>query len=108
MVDMIRIETNSQRIRCTLTFALLQMNKWAVKNEMNRACTEEWEKKLDPDGIHVLTRSMRHYHRGGQPVDYHYRTTWLCKLRDSSDPVKVTIDIPPEYYEKMIMDRELK
>ena len=108
MADMLRQESTGNHVRYTQTPHIKIMNEWAVKNEMNRACTDKWSELLDPEGIHVLIMSFHHFHKGGKPCDYHYRTVWDCKMKDSDNRARITLDIPPYMYEQLIFDHQIK
>jgi hypothetical protein len=104
-VNYLRKETNRDTIRYTEANLLKIMNQCSIKQELNRNCTKEWEELLDENGIHILTLSFHHHYAGGKPVNFHYRTFWLCKMKDTNVPAEVTLDISPEHYDNFVFSK---
>lgn len=59
----------------------------------NRGPSAELLKRLDLDGVHVLSFQMLHN-------DVEWRGQWLCKMAHSMDAVHVWMDNSPEAYER--------
>jgi hypothetical protein len=53
----------------------------------NRSVYEDkFIQHVDPDGTHVMGLSMMHN-------DVEMRTQWLCKMRDTEEPVEIWLDV---------------
>ena len=48
---------------------------------------------VDPDGIHVLRFKLLHN-------DVEMRTQWLCKMKESEEPVEIWLDVDFDVLEK--------
>ena len=74
---------------------LAELNQRAVKANYNRALTDEFIAKLDPDGVHLVTMVMPHEHAQGVRVEPHYRCQVFAKTidRDADHPAEVWLDI---------------
>lgn len=75
-----------------------RLNAIAVEREYNRAVTDEFLKKLDPDGWNMCTQPLLHTWKHFEPCEAHVRGLWLCKLRFEKKPVEVFIDMDAGYY----------
>ena len=67
--------------------------------DRNRGPNESMMGKLDPDGIHVAGLQMIHN-------DCEFRTQWLVKLLDRSEPVMVWMDNGFTEFEQNTSERE--
>ena len=99
-----------KRITYATTLQLLEINKWSVDNGMNRSMSEEAEKLLDPDGIHMVSFMLEHNHRMGEKIEPHWRVQWMLKFKDKSsneNPPKVFIDICKEKFSELTTTRDV-
>lgn len=75
-----------------------RMNAVAVEREYNRAVTDEFLRKLDPDAWNVCTKPFLHTWKHFEPCEAHVRALWLCKLRFQKEPEEVFIDMDAGMY----------
>lgn len=56
--------------------------------------------RLSPTGYHVLIRTARNHDDGRRTVAHH-RTRALLKVRDSDDPVVITLDVSSRHWDSL-------
>jgi hypothetical protein len=61
--------------------------------------SKEFVENVDPNGLHVLAFSFPHN-------DVEMRTQWLCKMRESEDPVEIWLDVDFKALEECTTDIE--
>jgi hypothetical protein len=86
------------------TPTLVELNLRAIARNYNRALTDEFIGKLDPDGWHITFNKIPHEHAMGVKVDPHWRCRLLCTL--TGDPTErggteVWLDIAADDYEAL-------
>lgn len=93
-----------EKYRWADTDLLCEMADDARVRDLNRQLDRETIDALDPTGTHIMTLTMPHEHRAGEPYDLHFRTIWMLKVKDSMEPVRVSLDIMPDNFEKIRED----
>lgn len=83
------------------TPTLIRLNQKAIELERNRAFSDSAAELLDPEGVHVCSFSVPHEHAGGQKVEPHVRTMWLCAVRTEEDPITLFVDIESDDFEAL-------
>ena len=84
-----------------------RLNKVSVEHGFNRALTDDFIKRLDPNGVSLIKPILRHYHKHGQPTeDLHYRCLVFAKVKKQDEPVQVQLDLTPEDFDKLLSAEE--
>lgn len=79
------------------TEQLKAANANAVQKDYNRSGTDEFMDMLDLKGRHIIT-VMSGFHND----EPHHRCLALCKVNNSPEPVRLSIDVEVEMYEKWL------
>ena len=85
---------STQHIKKVSTTTLRRLNKESIRLGYNRNLTDRFFRLADPDGEHVIEIIMIHEHAMMRPVAPHYRLLLLAKMRRSTEPCHLTLDIP--------------
>lgn len=82
------------------TKTLKVLAKQAVAYKFNRGVTDEYLRRLDPDGLHVINIVLA-LHNGDFAEIAHHRCTVLSKFKGSDEPVEVYLDIAVRDYDQL-------
>lgn len=78
-----------ESVRVANTSALKQLNRLAIKHELNRSLEPDWlERRLDPDGYHLLVL-MLPFHNDAD----HHRCMVMMKVKGQEEPVEGWLDV---------------
>jgi hypothetical protein len=79
------------------TDELTLLNRDAVRAGYNRSVTDEFIHMLDPDGVHVVEFHFLHERRD----DVQVRVMLLCKVKGTMTPVRATVDLHPDAFNRL-------
>jgi hypothetical protein len=89
------------RIKVVDTKTLKRLNDLSVAKDYNRNLSDEFFRRADPRGQHVLSVLMIHEHAQMRPVAPHYRCLVLAKLRRRHRPASVVLDLPISAFDSL-------
>ncbi len=79
------------------TTELWVFNQHALHQQYNRAVRDDLWQAIDPNGRHILSNTLEHQHKAGQPCETHNRTIWLVQMLNKI-PRSISIDVPKRVF----------